>query len=92
MVFRGNTINDTDKILIMPTKAENSVVSVTLHVGLIINIKKSLHNIETVLQNLFFKHQRRKSKIAEFANNVGLDEVAHYEPPHLDPHCLSSSL
>ena len=31
-------------------------------------------------------------KIAEFANSVDLDEVAHNEPPHLDLHCLSSSL
>ena len=38
------------------------------------------------------------TKIAEFANHVDLDEVAHnepshhYEPHHLDPHCLPSSL
>ena len=31
-------------------------------------------------------------KIAEFANSVHLDEVAHDEPPHLDLHCLPSSL
>ena len=31
-------------------------------------------------------------KIAEFAKSVDLDEVAHNEPPHLDPHCLPSSL
>ena len=31
-------------------------------------------------------------KIAEFANSVDLDEVAHNEPPHLDLHCLPSSL
>ena len=29
---------------------------------------------------------------AEFANSVDLDEVAHHEPPHLDLHCLPSSL
>ena len=29
-------------------------------------------------------------KIAEFANSVDLDEVAHIEPPHLDLHCLPS--
>ena len=33
-----------------------------------------------------------ETKIAEFANNVDLDEVAHNEPPHLDLHCLSSIL
>ena len=30
-------------------------------------------------------------KIAEFANSIDLDEVAHNEPPHLDLHCLPSS-
>ena len=28
----------------------------------------------------------------EFVNSVDLDEVAHDEPPHLDLHCLPSSL
>ena len=28
------------------------------------------------------------TKIAEFANSVDLDEVAHSEPPHLDLHYL----
>ena len=32
------------------------------------------------------------TKIAIFANRVDLDEVAHHEPPHLDPHCFSPSL
>ena len=31
-------------------------------------------------------------KIAEFANSVDLDEVAHNEPPHLDLHCLPCCL
>ena len=31
-------------------------------------------------------------KIAEFANSLGLDEVAHNEPPYQDLHCLPSSL
>ena len=31
-------------------------------------------------------------KIAEFTNRVDLDEVAQYEPPHLDLHCLPSSV
>ena len=30
--------------------------------------------------------------MVEFANSVDLDEVAHYEPPHLDLHCLPSTL
>ena len=33
-----------------------------------------------------------ETKIAEFANSVDLDEVAHDEPPHLDLHCLPSNL
>ena len=33
-----------------------------------------------------------ETKLAEFANGVVLDEVAHNEPPHLDLHCLLSSL
>ena len=33
-----------------------------------------------------------QTKIAEFANRVDLDEVAHNEPPHLDIHCLPYSL
>ena len=33
-----------------------------------------------------------ETKTAEFANSVGLDEVAHDEPPYLDLHCLPSSL
>ena len=31
-------------------------------------------------------------KIADFANSTALDVVAHNEPPHLDLHCLPSSL
>ena len=33
-----------------------------------------------------------ETKIADFANSVDLDEVAHNEPPHLDLHCLPPSL
>ena len=33
-----------------------------------------------------------KIHVTEFANSVDPDEVAHYEPPHLDLHCLPSSL
>ena len=38
------------------------------------------------------QQQQPETKIAEFANSVDLDEVAHNEPPHLDLHCLPSSL
>ena len=33
-----------------------------------------------------------ETKIADLANSLNLCEVAHNEPPHLDLHCLSSSL
>ena len=33
-----------------------------------------------------------ETKIAEFANSVDLDEVAHNEPPHLVLHCLPPGL
>ena len=33
-----------------------------------------------------------RDAIAEFANSVDLDEVAHHEPPQLDLYCLPSSL
>ena len=33
-----------------------------------------------------------KIKIVELANNVDPDEVAHHEPPHLNLHCLTSTL
>ena len=33
-----------------------------------------------------------KRKIAEFANSIDFDEMAHNEPPHLDLHCLLSCL
>ena len=32
-----------------------------------------------------------KMKIVEKANSLDPDEVAHYEPPHLDQQCLPSS-
>ena len=36
--------------------------------------------------------QLPETKIAEFANSVDLDEVAHNEPPHLVIHFLPSCL
>ena len=45
-------------------------------------------DVEKMLVN--FLHS--ETKIAKFANSVDLDEVAHNEPPHLDLHCLPSSL
>ena len=34
----------------------------------------------------------QKKNIVELANSVDPDEVAHYEPPHLDLYCLLSVL
>ena len=31
-------------------------------------------------------------KVEKIANNVDLDEAAHYEPPHRDLHCLPSTI
>ena len=33
-----------------------------------------------------------ETKIAEFANSIDLDEVAHDEPPHQDLRCLHCNL
>ena len=50
----------------------------------------------TSMENNFYNNNLNSlttiHKIAEFANSVGLDEVAHNEPPHQDLHCLPSSL
>ena len=33
-----------------------------------------------------------KIKVVEFANRADSDDVTHYEPHHLNLHCLPSSL
>ena len=46
-----------------------------------------------VLLNLFIKTLKApNTTIAEFANTVDPDEMAHNEPSHLDLQCLPSSL
>ena len=50
-----------------------------------------LHAHLSSLQS-FLTLQLPETHIAEFANSVDLDEVAHNEPPYLDLHCLPSSL
>ena len=43
--------------------------------------------------NFFFGALKApEMNIAEFANSVDFDEVAHNEPPHQDLHSLPSSL
>ena len=49
------------------------------------------HKSAFLLRICFDSLTTRDAKVAEFANNVGLDEVAHDEPPHLDLHCLPRS-
>ena len=49
--------------------------------------KLSIHLFEILINSL-----PTSDEIAEFVNSVDLDEVAHNEPPHLDRHCLPSSL
>ena len=49
-----------------------------------------MNSVGAGLMRLFAKVL--EMKIAEFANSVDLDEVVHGEPPHLDLHCLPSSL
>ena len=46
-------------------------------------LRLELTVLETYLVTI--KYQKRKF---EFENNVDPDEVAHYEPPHLDLYCL----
>ena len=43
-------------------------------------------------QNVYLLVLSTKMKIVEKANSVDPDEVAHYEPPHLDQNCLPASL
>ena len=39
-----------------------------------------------------FKNVKSKLDHIENSNSVDLDEVAHYEPPHQDLHCLQIQL
>ena len=55
--------------------------------------KLKAEEVETVLLYVFYKTlSAPETKICEFANSVDPDEAAHYESPHLDLHCLPSSL
>ena len=48
--------------------------------------------VSTGLSKLNSLSTETKTHVAEFVSSVDLDEVAHDEPPHLDLHCLPSSL
>ena len=55
--------------------------------------KKQMTNfISAKLQKAILTCLVPEVKIAEFANSIDLDEVAHYEPPQVDLHCLPLSL
>ena len=53
---------------------------------------KGVEFVRCIQNDTYIKCMISVTKIAEFANSVDLDEVAHNEPPHLDLHCLPSSL
>ena len=62
------------------------------YTGVILERDKPIFcQISSVSQQCF-NSSTIETKIAQFANSVDLDEVAHNEPPHLDLHCLPSSL
>ena len=54
------------------------------------NIHQTFHN--SLCCNHSATLQVTSIETAEFANSIEPDEVAHNEPPHLDLHCLLSSL
>ena len=56
------------------------------------HLKKQKKNIMNIPFTSPFTLKVPETKIAELANSVDLDEVAHNEPPHLDLNCLPSSL
>ena len=60
----------------------------------LLSLKDKSKKLKCLLQILFgalrVNYQRRKQ--VKFADSVELDKVAHNEPPHLDVHCLPSSL
>ena len=55
-----------------------------------------IEELTAYYHNVFYSKrvtlQVPETKIAEFANSVELDYVAHNEPSHLHLHCLPSSL
>ena len=57
-----------------------------------LSIKRSKVNQGSSSEQTLLTLSVPETKIAEFANSVDLDEVAHNEPPHPDLHCLLSNL
>ena len=54
--------------------------------------KQTTNFISAKLQKAILACLVPEMTIAEFANSLDLAEVAHYEPPHVDLHCLPFSL
>ena len=52
-------------------------------------LKEEIRSLKS--EFLFLTLQVPEIKIAEFANSVDPDKLAHNEPPQLDLHCLSTS-
>ena len=69
------------------SKAINVVLAHTLEIT--VHCRKPSHGVRIVT---LLTLEVPETKIVKFANSVDLDEVTHNEPPHLDLHCLSSSL
>ena len=64
-------------------------------VASILKIYKNIEYILVIRHMCFIKVLTltgQKMKIIEFANSTDLDEVAQYEPPHLNLYCLLSNL
>ena len=57
----------------------------------LLNLKFHIQN-HMVIGYISLNSLSTRDEAAEFANSIDLDEVAHYEPPHLDQHCLLSIL
>ena len=71
-------------------KGENK--SVVDKIGVEAVVLHGLYILTCTLGRHFLTPQVPETQIAEFANSADLDEVPHNEQPHLDLHCLSSSL
>ena len=52
----------------------------------------SICEVESFIASIMSTLYGPETKMADFANSVDLDEVAHNDPPHLYLHFLPSSL
>ena len=59
------------------------------------SFRKEMHKVLSAVPNtliLILILKAQETKIVDFANSIDQDEAAHNELPHLDLHCLPSSL